>query len=163
MTSPRHLLQLFVRAAKAWSDDYAPSMGAAISYYTVFSMAPLLVIVIAVAGAVFGREAVLGQIMAQLSGLVGPQGAALVQNLVAAASDTDKGLVAGLISVVVLVIGATTVFTELQHALDRIWHVPPSQKPKGLWALLRARLLSFGLILGLVFLLVVSLSVSAAV
>jgi len=138
MASARHLLQLFVRAAKAWSDDYAPSMGAAISYYTVFSLAPLLVIVIAVAGALFGREAVQGQIMVQLSGLIGAQGAALVQNLVAAASDTEKGLVAGIISVVVLVIGATTVFTELQHALDRIWHVPPSRKPKGVWALLRA-------------------------
>jgi membrane protein len=160
---PRHLLHLFVRAAKAWSDDYAPSMGAAISYYTVFSLAPLLVIVIAVAGAVFGREAVQGQIVAQLGGLIGQQGASLVQGLVAASSDTDKGLVAGAISVVVLFMGATSVFAELQHALDRIWHVPPSAKPNGLWALLRVRLLSFGLILGLVFLLMVSLVVSTVV
>src|SRR4051812_22540258 len=92
MMSPRHLMQLFVRSAKAWSDDYAPSMGAAISYYTVFSLAPLLVIVIAIAGAVFGREAVQGQIAAQLSGLIGQQGATLVQSLVAASSDMHKGL-----------------------------------------------------------------------
>jgi membrane protein len=163
MMSPKHLMQMFVRAAKAWSDDYAPSMGAAISYYTVFSLAPLLVIVIAVAGAVFGREAVQGQIVAQLGGMVGQQGASLVQDLVAASSDTDKGLVAGIISVFVLIVGATTVFTELQNALDRIWHIPASEKPQGIWAILRARLLSFGLILGLVFLLIVSLTVSAAV
>jgi membrane protein len=160
---PKHLLQLFVKAGKAWSDDYAPSMGAAISYYTVFSLAPLLVIVIAIAGAVFGREAVQGQIVAQLGGLIGQQGADMVQTLIAASSDSDKGLVAGLISTVVLLIGATTVFAELQSALDRIWHVPPSEKPDGIKALVRARLLSFGLILGLVFLLMVSLTVSTAV
>jgi membrane protein len=163
MISVRHLFQLSVKAVKAWSDDYAPSMGAAISYYTVFSLAPLLVIVIAMAGAIFGREAVQGMIVAQLSGLIGEQGATLIQSLVAAASDTDKGLVAGLISFFVLIIGATTVFAELQNALDRIWHIPEAQKPKGIVAILRARVLSFGLILGLVFLLMVSLAVSAGV
>ena len=163
MISPKRLLHLFVKAGSAWVDDFAPSMGAAISYYTVFSLAPLLIIVIALAGAVFGREAVQGQIVAQLSGLMGEHSASLIQGLVASASNTDKGLVAGLISLVVLVIGATTVFAELQSAIDRIWHIPQSQKPKGLKAILRARLLSFGLILGLVFLLLVSLAVSAGV
>ena len=163
MISPKHLFRLFVKAAKAWSDDFAPSMGAAISYYTVFSMAPLLIIIIAMAGAVFGREAVQGVIVAQLSGLVGEEGAKMVQTVVANASDTDKGLVAGLISLFVLIIGATTVFAELQRSLDRIWHVPEAEKPKGIVAILRARLLSFGLILGLVFLLIVSLVVSTAV
>ena len=132
MMRPAHLFRLFAKAAKAWSEDYAPSMGAAISYYTVFSLAPLLVIVIAVAGAVFGREAVQGLIVAQLSGLIGNEGATLVQNLVAASSDRDQGLLAGLISTGVLVVGATTVFAELQSALDRIWHVPPSRKPRGI-------------------------------
>lgn len=159
--NPRNLLQLFVRAAKAWSDDYAPSMGAAISYYTVFSIAPLLVIVIAVAGAVFGRDAVSGQIVAQMRGLVGDQGAAVVQNIVAASSNTHKGLIAGIISAVVLVVGATSVFTELQSSLDRIWHVPESERATGLRSLVRDRLLSFGVILGLVFLLMVSLVLSA--
>ena len=159
----KHALSLFRKAGAAWIDDFAPSMGAAISYYTVFSLAPLLVIVIAIAGAVFGREAVTGQIVGQLSGLIGKDGAQVVQGLIASASDTDKGLVAGLISVVVLLIGATTVFAELQSALDRIWHVPVADKPNGLWELLRTRMLSFGLILGVAFLLMVSLSVSAAV
>jgi len=158
----KHIFDLGKKAVSAWLDDFAPSMGAAISYYTVFSLAPLLVIVIAIAGAIFGREAVMGQITGQLTGLIGRDGANLVQSLVASASDTDRGLVAGTISVVVLLVGATTVFAELQSALDRIWHVPEREKPQGLWAVLRARLLSFGLILGLAFMLMVSLVVGAA-
>src|SRR5512133_545528 len=107
MISPKRLFHLFVQAGKAWVADYAPSMGAAISYYTTFSLAPLLVIVIAMAGAIFGREAVQGVIVQQLSGLIGTDGAELVQGLVRSASNTQRGLIAGLISLVVLVIGAT--------------------------------------------------------
>lgn len=161
MLSPKSFFRLLVQSVKSWSNDYAPSMGAAISYYTAFSLAPLLVIVIAVAGAVFGREAVQGLISEQISGMVGPQGAEMVEGLIAAASDTERGLVAGLISIGVLLVGATTVFGELQSALDRIWKVPEAKKPSGIVGLLRARLLSFGLILGLAFLLMVSLVVSA--
>ena len=163
MMNPKQLFELCKKAVMAWIDDFAPSMGAAISYYTMFSLAPLLLIVIAVAGALFGREAVQGQIVGQLSGLIGHDGATAVQGLIKSASEPKKGLVAGGISLVVLIVGATTVFAELQSALDRIWHVPEKQKPSGLWALLRSRLLSFGLILGLAFLLMVSLSVSAGV
>ena len=143
-------------------DDDAPSMGAAIAYYTVFSLAPLMVIVVALAGLLFGREAVQGRISAQLSGLIGAEGASFVEKLVAAASDTDKGLVAGMVSLVLLLVGSTSVFAELKSALDRIWQVPGSQKPSGALAVLRARLLSFGLILGLAFLLMASFLVSAA-
>ncbi|CAN7707189.1 YihY/virulence factor BrkB family protein [Variovorax sp. LjRoot84] len=158
----KQLFDLCRKAVVAWVDDYAPSMGAAISYYTIFSLAPLLVIVIAIAGALFGREAAQGQIVAQVSGLVGREGAVAVESLLRSVDEPGKGLVAGLISMVVLLIGATTVFAELQSALDRIWHVPEREKPSGVWAVLRARLLSFGLILGLAFLLMVSLLVSAA-
>jgi membrane protein len=160
---PKQLVHLCRSAVIAWVDDFAPSMGAAISYYTMFSLAPLLVIVIAVAGALFGREAVQGEIVAQLSGLIGQEGAIAVQGLVKSASEPAKGLLAGAISVAVLIVGATTVFAELQSALDRIWHVPEADKPSGVWAILRARVLSFGLILGLAFLLIVSLVVSAGV
>jgi membrane protein len=163
MINPKHLFKLFITAAKAWSADYAPSMGAAISYYTVFSLAPLLIIVIAVAGAIFGHDAVQGVVVQQFSGLIGEKAASLVQGLLASASDPGKGLFAGIVSFFVLVLGATSVFTELQSALDRIWHVPESQKPSGIVAMLRSRLLSFGMILGLAFLLMVSLAVSAAV
>lgn len=158
----KQLFDLCRKAVMAWVDDYAPSMGAAISYYTIFSLAPLLVIVIAIAGAIFGREAAQGQIVEQISGLVGREGAVAVESMLRSVDEPGKGLVAGLISAVVLLIGATTVFAELQSALDRIWHVPEREKPSGVWAVLRARLLSFGLILGLAFLLMVSLLVSAA-
>ena len=160
---PSQLFSLCRKAVNAWIDDFAPSMGASISYYTVFSLAPLLVIVIAIAGAIFGREAVQGEVVAQLQGLIGRDGALAVQGMIQSASEPGKGLVAGGISIVVLLVGATTVFAELQSSLDRIWHVPEAEKPSGVWAILRARVLSFGLILGLVFLLMVSLLVSAGV
>ena len=157
----KHLFDLCRKAVGAWIDDYAPSMGAAISYYTIFSLAPLLVIVIAVAGAIFGRAAAQQQIVAQVSSLVGSNGGLAVEAMLRSASDSDKGLIAGAISAVVLLVGATTVFAELQSALDRIWKVPEAKKPSGIFGLLRARLLSFGLILGVAFLLMVSLVVSA--
>src|SRR3954452_5287024 len=103
---PKQIAKMFIQAAKGWSADYAPSMGAAISYYTVFSLAPLLVIVIAIAGAVFGREAVTGAIVAQLGGLIGEQGAGLIQNILASATKSGGGLIAGLISGAVLILGA---------------------------------------------------------
>lgn len=157
------LFDICKKTAMAWVDDYAPSMGAAISYYTAFSIAPLLVIVIAIAGYVFGEEAVRGALQGQISGLVGSDGAAAIQGLVSSAREPTEGVVASGISIVFLVVGATTVFAEIQSALDRIWHVPEKAKPSGLWGLLRARFLSFGLILGLAFLLMASLAVSAAV
>jgi membrane protein len=159
----RKLLDLAKKSVVAWVDDYAPSMGAAISYYTVFSLAPLLIIVIAVAGLVFGRDAVQGQIVTQLSGLIGQDGAEVVQGLIKSADQPVEGLVAGSLSIVLLLVGATTVFGELQSALDRIWHVPEKDKPTGIWAQVRSRFLSFGLILGLAFLLMVTLTISAGV
>ncbi len=159
----KRFYQLARKSVDAWVDDYAPSMGAAISYYTVFSIAPLLIIVIAVAGFVWGRDAVQGEIIQQLSGLIGTEGAAGIQALIESANKPAKGIVATIISVGVLIIGATTVFAELQSAMDRVWDVPPAQKASGIWATLRARLLSLGFILGLGFLLAVSLVVSAGV
>ncbi|MGJ7509597.1 YihY/virulence factor BrkB family protein [Variovorax sp. GT1P44] len=160
---PKEFLALCRTSVMAWVEDYAPSMGAAISYYTIFSMAPLLVIVIAIAGRVFGHEAAQGQVVAQIAGLVGQEGAAAVEALLRSASEPGRGFIAGSISVAVLLIGATTVFAELQSALDRIWHVPEQKKPTGVWAVVRARVLSFGLILGLAFLLMASFIVSAGV
>lgn len=158
----KRFFDLARKSVTAWSDDYAPSMGAAIAYYTVFSLAPLLLIVIAVAGAVFGREAVQGEIVAQLQGLIGHDGAVAIQGLIKSASKPADGLLAGGISLVVLIVGATTVFGELQSSLDRIWQVPQGVK-SGVLNTLKTRLLSFGLILGLAFLLMVSLVVSAGV
>ncbi len=154
---------LLRKSVNAWLDDYAPSMGAAISYYTVFSIAPLLLLVMAVAGFVWGREAVEGELIRQLAGMLGEDGARGVHALIQSANKPEQGLVASAVSFVVLLIGATTVFAELQSALDRIWRVPEHQKLSGLWDTLRARLLSLGLILGLGFLLAVSLVFSAGV
>ena len=158
----QHFYQLVKKSVVAWIDDYAPSMGAAISYYTVFSIAPLMIIVIAVAGFVWGREAVQGEIVGQLSGLIGKEGAQGIQALIESANQPTQGLVATAISIVVLVIGATTVFAELQSALDRIWRAPKAPQVSGIWAILRSRLLSLGFILGLGFLLLVSLVSGAA-
>jgi len=159
----KHFYALVKKSVNAWIDDYAPSMGAAISYYTVFSIAPLMIIVIAVAGFVWGREAVQGEIVGQLSGMIGQQGAEGVQTLIESASQPEQGLVASAISIVVLIIGATTVFAELQSSLDRIWQVPQAPKSSGIWGIIRSRLLSLGFILGLGFLLLVSLVTSAGI
>lgn len=163
LTNPKELWQLIRASVAAWIDDFAPSMGAAISYYTVFSIAPLLLIVIAIAGLALGREAASGQIFAQLQGLMGDEGAAAIQGMVKSASDPGKSTLATIIGVITLMFGATTVFAELQSALDRIWQAPAAAKKEGLWSLLRTRLLSFGMILGIGFLLLISLVVSAGI
>lgn len=159
---PKQFFKLAKDSVIAWQDDYASSMGAAIAFYTVFSIAPLLILVIAIAGFVWGEEAVRGEVIRQLGGLVGPEGAAGVQSMIRSADKPAQGITATVLSVLFLIIGATSVFAELQSALDRIWRVPSLQKTAGLWNALRARLLSFGLVLGLAFLLLVSLVVSAA-
>lgn len=148
---------------QGWIDDRAASMGAALSYYTFFSMAPLLLIVISVAGLLLGREAAQGHLMDELVGLFGQQAAASIQAMVASASEPSESWWGTLLGLGAMLVGATTVFAELQGALDRIWEVPDRPAGSGLWGLLRARVLSFGLILGLAFLLMVSLVVGAVV
>jgi membrane protein len=153
---------LLREAGVAWLTDYAPSMGAALSYYTVFSLAPTLLIVISVAGLIFGAEAVRGEIFGQLSYLMGPAAAAAIQQVLASLRHPAQGLTGMLLGLVLLVAGATSVFGELQNALDRIWRAS-ARESSGLIALIRARLVSFGMILGIAFLLIVSLVLSAAI
>ena len=129
----RRFYRLARKSVEAWFDDYAASMGAAIAYYTVFSIAPLLIIVIAVAGAVFGREAVEGEIVGQIAGLIGTETAMGVQGLIRSASQPTSGVLATVISLGLLLIGSTSVFAELQAALDRIWRVPVAARRAGLW------------------------------
>ncbi len=150
-------------AFSSWLDDYAPSMGAALAYYTMFSIAPLLLIVISAAGLVFGQDAVRGEIFSQLQGLMGDQGAKAVQGLLESVSEPKEGITGAVIGTVLLLIGATTVFVELQDAFDRIWRAPGKDGNGGLWRLMMSRLLSFGIILGIGFLLMVSLVFSAAI
>ena len=149
-------------AFNAWIDDYAPSMGAALAYYTLFAIAPLLMIIIALAGFFYGADAARGQIVAELGGMLGKEGATAVEGLLKSASDPKTGAIAAVISGITLLVAATTVFAELQSDLDRIWKVPGKDKPSGLWGLIQARFLSFGLIVGIGFLMIVSLALSAA-
>src|SRR5690606_20979537 len=146
----KRFFRLARKSVQAWMDDYASSIGAAIAFYTVFSLAPLMLIVIGVAGFFWGEEAVRGELMRQVSTMVGESGA----------NEPQQVMVATIVSVTFLLIGATRVFAELQSALDRIWKVPAREKTTGIWKLVRARLLSFGLVLSLAFLLLVSLVVS---
>ncbi|WP_066270221.1 YihY/virulence factor BrkB family protein [Hydrogenophaga palleronii] len=147
----------------AWIDDYAPSMGAALAFYTLFSIAPLLLIVISVAGLLFGEDAARGEIMEQLSGLVGVDSARTLQSVLESLNQPSASAYGTVVGVGVLLIGATTVFGELQNAMDRIWRSPDLPAPRGgFWSILRSRLLSAGVVLGVGFLLMVSLVASAA-
>jgi membrane protein len=128
----------------------------------LFSIAPLLLIVISVAGLVFGEEAARGHISATLSSFMGPEGAIAIEGLLKSVSLHGQSVTGTLIGAALLLVGATSVFAELQNALDRVWRAPERNKPSGLFGLLRARLMSFGLILGLGFLMIVSLIASAA-
>src|SRR4051812_37825917 len=157
-----HSLDLVKKTASSWSADYAPSMGAALAYYSLFSIAPLLLIVIGIAGLVFGEDTARQAIFGQLSGLLGEQSAQAVQGLLQAADKPKTGLISTIIGFVVLLVGAMTVLGELQTALDRIWRAPARAQQSGLWQLLRTRLLSFGMVLGIAFLPMVSLVLSAA-
>jgi membrane protein len=162
MLSARRYLQLFRKAWDAFNEDYASSMGAALAYYTTFSLAPVLIVVIAIAGLVFGQEAARGQIVAQLGSLLGADSAKAIQDLLKSASEPGKSFIASAVGIVTLIIGATSVFAELQTSLDRIWRAPALKKETGLWALVRSRLLSFGMVIAIGFLLLVSLVLSAA-
>jgi membrane protein len=147
---------LIGHAGRAWIDDGAPSMGAALAFYSAFSIAPLLIIVIGIAGAVYGVDVARGAVQAQLAELMGPTAAAAIQSLLMGARGQSTGVIASLIGVVTLLVGATTVLVELQTDLDRIWSAP-SRKGYGVVTLLRSHITSLGLILCIGFLLLVSL------
>jgi len=137
-------------------------MGAALAYYTTFSLAPVLIVVIAVAGLVFGQDAARGEIVYQLRGLIGDESAKAIQELLKSASQPGKSVFASVVGIATLLVGATSVFAELQSSLDRIWRAPALKKQTGIWALLRQRLLTFGMVVAIGFLLLVSLTLSAA-
>jgi membrane protein len=157
----RDFFALARSAAQGWREDYASSMGAALSYYAVFSVTPLLLILISIAGLVYGADAARGELFEQLRGLMGDAAAGALQGLLANARQPGQGIVAVTIGVATLLAGASSVFGELQSALDRIWRVPqPAQG--GVKMLLHSRLKSFGLIVGAGVLLLLSLLASAA-
>jgi membrane protein len=157
----RQVVHVMRCAITEWMAHRAASKGAALAFYSLFSLAPILVLVIAVAGFFYGTEAAQGQLLGELRHLVGPQGAETIQAILAGARNKDSGFVATVIASVLLVVGATSAFAELKDSLDEIWDVPPP-KDASWWDTVRTRLLSFGLILTLGLLLMTSLVVSAA-
>jgi membrane protein len=161
--NPKEIFPILKKAGSDWMEDQAPTLGAALAYYTVFSLAPLLIIAIAIVGLVFGQEAAQGQIFEQLRGLLGEASAKAMQDMVQNANAKPAtGVVATLIGVVTLLFGASGVFGQLQTSLNAIWDVEP--KPgRGILGLVRDRILSFGFILVVGFLLLVSLLLTAAV
>ena len=161
LPSVRELFAVMRAAVNEWMEHRCSSKGAALAYYTLFSLAPVLVLVIAIAGLFYGADAARGQLLNELRGLMGKQSAQMIQSVLASAHNKDSGVLATVIATVLLVVGATTVFAELKDSLDEIWDVPPPEHSSW-WDTVRTRLLSFGLILVLAFLLMVSLVVNAA-
>ena len=154
------IFSLLKEAFQQWQKDKASLLAAALAYYTVFSVTPLLVIAIAIVGAVFGQDEARTSILAQVNELVGEQGAHAIEMALNNANQPQVGSIASLISVIVLFIGASGVFAQLQEALNIIWNV--RVKPSlGIWGFIRKRLLSFGMVLIIGFLLLVSLVLSA--
>lgn len=145
-----------------WSRHQVPKLGAALAYYTLLSLAPLVVVVIAIIGLFFGEKAAHGQIMQQVQDMVGKDGAAAIQSMVASAYKPKSGIVATALGLVTLFLGASGVFVELRDSLNKIWEVPPKVEG-GIWATIRERFLSFGMVLAIGFVLLVSLVVSAGI
>ena len=145
-----------------WSADNASRLAAALAYYTIFSLAPLLIIAIAIAGLVFGRQAAHGEMVSQLEGVIGQEAALFVETMVENAGQSQNaGIMATIIGLATLVFGATGVFSQLQDALNTVWGVKPDPD-RGLMGMVQARLWSFVMVLGIGLLLLVSLAVSAA-
>lgn len=162
--SERPAVSAFLREVYSqWSGDHALTHGAALAYYTLFSLAPLLVLVIAIAGLAFGRAAAQGEIVTQLAGLVGPDGARMLEGMIVAASQPTSGIVATVASLATMFFGASGVVGQLQGSLNQIWNAPPPPPTSSaVRSALRRRALAFGMILGVGFLLLVSLALTAA-
>lgn len=155
----RNIYGLLKQTVNEWLDDRGFTRSASLSYYTVFSIAPLLLIATAVAGFVFGREAVTGQLQRELEGMVGESGATAIQEMMKSASKPGAGIVASILGIVMLVVGATGAFVELQDTLNDMWGVDKNESA-GIMGFLRARVLSLAMVLVIAFLLLVSLVVS---
>ncbi len=157
----RKVLDVLKQVIRELSADSPFVLAAALSYYTLLSLAPLILVVTALGALVFGREAVEGQLVGQIQDLVGQEGAQVIQGILRSAGESGAGGISLGIGLLTLVFGATTVFAQLQNALNRIWDVEAKPERGALWSFVRTRLLSFAMVIGLGFLLLVSLLVSA--
>lgn len=161
LTSPRLLGRLLIDTYNEWSGDKAPRMGAALAYYTIFSLAPLLVIVTAVAGFFLGTGTVQQALIEEMRGFVGPDTARAIQQSVAASFEPGSGTAATIVAIVLLLFGSTVAFAEMRDALNTIWEMKPRPEST-LWAFLKARIFSLSMVLCIGFLLLVSLLLSTA-
>src|SRR5215475_11407465 len=159
--SPKSLVHIAKATVDKWSDDHAATQAAALAYYTAFSIAPMLLIAVAIAGAAFGEDAARGEIQRNLARLIGDSGAAAVQDLVANARRDRTGTIAAIVAAIGLALGATGVFVQLQETLNLVWRAPPAREGMGIKTFIRKRLLSFAMVLGIGFLLLVSLVATA--
>jgi membrane protein len=157
----RHIWKLLKETASEWSSDDAPRLGASLAFYTMLSLGPLLLLAVSGAGLLFGEQAARGQIIEQLHGLIGPEGAQAIQDVLASTvNQKSSGWLATIVGVGTLLFGASGAFGELQAALNRIWNVKPAAG-RGVWGIIKSRFFSFTMVLGTGFLLLVSLVVSA--
>ena len=145
-----------------WLEDKAPQLGAALAYYSLFSLAPLLVIAISVAGLVFGEEAARGQVVGALNEFLGQDGAEAVQTMIQNANKPAASTLASVFGLAMLLFGASGVFGQLKDSLNTIWEVKP-KADRGIWGTLRDRVLSVAAVLGAGFLLLTSLVVTTAI
>lgn len=157
------LWEILTRTFTEWSTDKASRLAAALSFYTAIAIAPLLVILVTAIGWFFGQDSAQMQLVGQLRGMVGPQGAEVAKTVIESADRPDLAGIAGILSLGTLLWGATNVFVELQDSLNTIWGVEPRPRIKGVMAFVRDRLLSFGMILVIGFLLLISLVISAVI
>jgi membrane protein len=162
MLSFGQIKDLLVETFNDWNEDKAPRLAAALSYYTIFSLAPLLIIVISIAGLVFGQDAARGEVIAQVSSFMGEEGAEAISGLLEASNRPTTGTIAAIIGFVTLLFGAAGVFSQLKDALNTIWEVAPKPN-QGVWGFIRGNLLSFSMVLGIGFLLLVSLLISTVI
>jgi membrane protein len=156
----KNIWSLLQKTFSAWNAHDAPRMGAALAFYSILSLAPLVVLAVTIVGLAFGDAQARQQIATQAESLIGKEGGDAVRSMLQSAHKPAEGIIAAVIGIVTLIFGASGVFGELQEALNRMWDV--SEKPKGgIWAKVRQRLFSFGMVLAVGFLLLVSLLLSA--
>ena len=157
----KNYLSILKKAFAGFSEDHISAQSAAVAYYTIFSIAPLILIAVAIAGLFFSQEASQGEIFNSISGLMGADGAKAIESFVQASSLKHTGIIATLVGLVALLIGSTTTFAQLQDSLNQIWKVKTKPTTNTIWSIVRQRLLSFSLILIIGFLLLVSLLATA--
>jgi membrane protein len=159
--SAKKLLSIFKATFLGWNRHEAPRLGAALAFYTILSLSPLLILAVSLAGFLFSRSAAQAHIVSEIQGTIGSEGGKAIESMLANAQKPATGIIGGVIGILSLLFGASGVFTELRSALNLVWGVKPEQS-SGVMALLRERFFSFGMVLSIGFLLLVSLVISTA-